>query len=258
MPSRAAPKRQTCERMVDPSATPEQSVAMPILRNSSRREEARLAFTLIELLVVIAIIAILAALLLPALARAKEKGRRIKCISNLKQLTIAMHLFEVDYEKYPWRVSIAEGGSKTKTNVFSTFRVMSNELVTPQIVACPSDKLQPAESWATLGDPKVSYFLGIESKEGRPGSPLVGDRNLEGGKPKTTCPVADVTKLADEFTATYIPKARWTNTIHVNVGNVSIGDASAHQVTSKQMQQIFWTSGDDVTAFNNHIFRPRL
>lgn len=167
-----------------------------------------------------------------------------------------MHLYSTDYGKYPWRAPIAEGGSQKKTNVFHSLLVMSNELVTPRLVHCPSDTRTAAESWSTLKEVNVSYFLGIESKEDRPGSPLIGDRNLEGGRPKRDCPVALVTKIADEFTPTYIPRANWTNTMHRFVGNVSIGDASAHMVSRKQIQDIFWNSGDDATAFNNHILRP--
>jgi prepilin-type N-terminal cleavage/methylation domain-containing protein/prepilin-type processing-associated H-X9-DG protein len=95
----------------------------------------RRGFTLIELLVVIAIIAILAAILFPVFSRAREKARQASCLSNVKQLGLAVLMYNQDYDE-----TYAPFAYPTAAGFETAFQMVNPYIRNSQILMCPDDK----------------------------------------------------------------------------------------------------------------------
>lgn len=202
------------------------------------------ALTLIEAVVVIFVTAFLVFLLLPAINR-PQRGQRISCINNLKQVALSEMLWAGDNnDKFPMQVSVTNGGTMElmmTTDAWKTFQVMSNELGTPKVIFCPADSLRGRSATNFSGDlpNRISYFIGLDATDRNPNQILCGDNNFlnSGSAVKPGL-----------FLVTSNTSASWDTSRHVSVestslffktktgrGNIAFADGSVQSLSNSNL-----------------------
>jgi prepilin-type N-terminal cleavage/methylation domain-containing protein/prepilin-type processing-associated H-X9-DG protein len=147
----------------------------------------RRAFTLIELLVVIAIIAILAAILFPVFARARENARRTSCLSNMKQIGLGVLQYTQDYdERYPanWRGANAGEVGAYKDYASGTQYITWVDMIYPyvnslQLFQCPSQTFSPNGGAAPAMQYRVTPTAYQYNQHKTPASPAPYDTGFQ-------------------------------------------------------------------------------
>ena len=237
-------------------------------------------FTWVELLVVIGVVALLAALLLPALAGANKHSGRIGCVGNLKEIGTAFRTGkETEDGKLPMQVVLTNSETMklvANGNAYLLWQTMSNELGrpkefytpyqatvtfnsdgtlgtpkggalgtpgTPKVLYCPDDKRRKAATTFSQGfsDANISYFFSLDAAEAYPQMILDGDDNLMVNGVQVKPGILNLWTNAT---------VAWTKERHRFNGNIGLADGSVMQVTPAGLNRAIADSTNGVPTNN--------
>jgi len=178
----------------------------------------REGFTLIELLVVIAIIAILAAILFPVFAKARDKARQAACLSNQKQVGLALMQYVQDYDERfvvsRYWAPLGGGYSLVTTSGYGWFHPLGPYLKSKGVLSCPSSNNWFALSGARDGTLNA-YWCGSQNADGSWAS---CGRGASGPSPTQAANMASIVSPANVIAVFEVGMGRTSNTGDVNSG----------------------------------------
>jgi type II secretory pathway pseudopilin PulG len=220
-------------------------------------------FTRLEICFALVAVALLGAVALPGVTASGHDARSAACLNNLRLMARAAQVWADEHQgEVPWRTPVSQGGTLPQGNVkpanaWAEFSFMSNQLVTPRILSCPSDsEAGTANDFstyiaATHRARATSYFLNLHGNYNGWRAVLFGDRNLS-----TTsigsCPYGVAGADTIQYTAP-VPTA-WTNGVHAFSGNLALSDGSVLPSTSADLRTALGYSDEGGRV---HLLRAR-
>lgn len=196
--------------------------------HSTHSAHPRSGITLIELLVAIASLCILVVVLLPALGTTSRKAPVTACANNLKQIALGQLLWVNDHPSTNYPASDAIYGRLVASgDIVSYYKALSNELLSPKILSCPSDSRRPVDDFRSLTTNHLSYFLNLDAMRAfDPSTALNGDRHLSFTPPRHGQTVTLNTNVS----------MQWTKGLgHRVSGNISFLDGSVQRTLNRDL-----------------------
>jgi hypothetical protein len=197
---------------------------------------------------------------LPSPASNKTDSERLICFNNLRLIGRGVLMWAGDHNQQPpWWTSVNEGGLRPSFGMraglaWADYTFLSNELVTPKILACPADvgvKRAVEFGGNTNGGfaslayrgLALSYVLGLESAGDSPKSWLSGDRNIYSW-PGGGCS-SRVNNVSGIDTWAGLVSTRWTNGVHGEFGHILLMDGSVEFTSSQRLRTVLVPPVDD-------------
>jgi prepilin-type processing-associated H-X9-DG protein len=207
--------------------------------------------TRIDVVVVVLLVGVLFAMIMPIHEAAQRRDANITCMGNLKQVNVALRVWELDNDKdYAELISKSNksvAGLNTGQKAWRNLMGTSNFLSSAKVLQCPRDNETPITTNADGLKIRISYFLNLDAMEGYPQELLDGDDNFVVGGVRVT---SGILGLSSNTSISWAPGR------HGRVNNIGLADGSVEQQSSLGLQNTVSYSFKGTPFSTNRIAIP--